>query len=69
MQGSKLKSRKKRAHLKKPPIDSPEGPEDDTNKHADGERGWGEDDVSCFGPDRPPASEVGNQGDEKEAAL
>ena len=52
-----------------PPIDRPEGPEDDADKHADGESRRGEDDVPCFGKSRFLASEVGDEGNKEEAAL
>ena len=52
-----------------PPIDRPEGPEDDANKHPNGESGWGKDDVSCFGKAGLLAGEVGNEGNKEEAAL
>ena len=44
------------------PIYRPEGPEDDANKHPDGESRRGKDDVSCFCKSRPFASEVGDEG-------
>ena len=52
-----------------PPIDRPEGPEDDANKHADGESCRGKDDVPCFGKSRFLASEVGDEGNKEEATL